>query len=173
MKSTPDFPHSAVPQSVGLGTAAAVQLQARYLQKQMDIQHERKPMTQNLARYIQIARHHIYGTPLDEEARMEQQRVSAIEDFQTYVVQKMDISVRRELFVASSWNWDDAAGATVRFYVDGQSFVLAHQNERCHLFLEVNGSKVPLAVLPDENRQQFTDHLLVEIGDALERTSLP
>jgi hypothetical protein len=129
-------------------------------------------MTQNLARYIQIARHHIYGTPLDEEARMEQQRVSAIEDFQTYIVQKLDISVRRELFVASSWSWDDDAGATVRFYVDGQSFVLALQNERCNLFLEVNGSKVPLSFLPDQNRQQFTDHLLVAIADALEHPSL-
>ena len=129
-------------------------------------------MTQNLARYIQIARHHIYGTPLDEEARIEQQRVSAIEDFQSYIFQKVDISVRWELFVASSWSWDDDAGATVRFYVDGQSFVLAHQNERCNLFLEVNGSKAPLAFLPDQNRQQFTDHLLVAIGDALERPSL-
>lgn len=128
-------------------------------------------MTQNLARYIQIARHHIYGTPLDEEARMEQQRVSAIEDFQTYMVQKLDISVRRELFVASSWSWDDEAGATVRFYVDGQSFVLAHQNDRCNLFREVNGSKVPLSLLPDQNRQQFTDHLLVAIGDALDHAT--
>ncbi len=130
-------------------------------------------MTQNLARYIQIARHHIYGTPLDEEARMEQQRVSAVEDFQTYIAQKLDISVRRELFVASNWSWDEDAGANVRLYVDGQSFVLAHQNERCNLFLEVNGSKVRLALLPDQNRQQFTDHLLVAIGDALERTDLP
>lgn len=130
-------------------------------------------MTQNLARYIQIARHHIYGAPLTEEARIEQQRVSAIEDFQTYMVQKLDISVRRELFVAPSWSWDDAAGAIVRFSVDDQSFILAHQNERCNLFLEVNGSKVPLLLLPDQNRQQFTDHLLVAIGDALERTKLP
>ena len=130
-------------------------------------------MTQNLARYIQIARHHIYGTPLDEEARMEQQRVSAIEDFQTYIVRKMDVSVRMELFVPSNWSWEDAAGATVRFSVDGQSFVLAHQNGRCNLFLEVNGSKVPLASLPDQDMQQFTDHLLVAISDALERTNLP
>ncbi len=129
-------------------------------------------MTQNLARYIQIARHRIYGTPLDEEARIEQQRVSAIEDFQTYMVQKLDISVRRELFVASSWSWENDAGAIVRFYVDGQSFVLAHQNERCHLFLEVNGSKVPLLLLPDQDRQQFTDHLLVAIADVLEHPSL-
>ncbi len=129
-------------------------------------------MTQNLARYIQIARHHIYGTPLDEEARMEQQRVSAIEDFQTYMVQKLDISVRRELFVASSWSWDDDAGATVRFYVDDQSFVLAHRDDRCNLFFEVNGSKVPLLLLPDQNRQQFTDHLLVAIADTLESASL-
>jgi hypothetical protein len=57
--------------------------------------------------------------------------------------------------------------------VDGQSFVLAHQNERCNLFLEVNGSKVPLALLPDQDMQLFTDHLVVAIGDALERTSLP
>ncbi len=98
---------------------------------------------------------------------MEQQRVSAIEDFQTYIVQKIDVSVRMELFVPSNWSWDDDAGATLRFYVDGQSFVLAHQNECCQLFQEVNGSRVPLALLPDQNRQQFTDHLLVAIGDAL------
>ena len=129
-------------------------------------------MTQNLARYIQIARHHLYGTPLNEDARIEQQRVSAIEDFQTYIVRKIDVSVRMELFVPSSWSWDDDAGATVRFYVDDQSFVLAHPNERCHLFLEVRGGKLPLAQLPDQDMRQFTDHLLVEIGDALERTSL-
>ena len=128
-------------------------------------------MTSNLARYIQIARHHIYGTPLDKEARMEQQRVSAIEDFQTYIVQKLDISVRRELFVPANWYWDDAIGASVQFSVDDHSFVLAHQNERCHLFLEANGGKLPLALLPDQDRQQFTDHLLVAIGDALERTN--
>ena len=104
---------------------------------------------------------------------MEQQKVSAIEDFQTYIVQKLDVSARMELFVPSNWSWDDDAGATVRFYVDGQCFVLAHQNERCNLFLEVNGSKLPLAFLPDQNRQQFTDHLLVAIGDVLERTNLP
>ena len=130
-------------------------------------------MTQNLARYIQIARHHIYGTPLDEEARLEQERVSAVEDFQTYIVQKLDVSVRMELFVPSNWSWDEDAGATVRFYVDGRSFVLAHQNEHCNLFLEVNGDKVLITVLPDQDKQQFTDHLLVAIGDAFERTDLP
>jgi hypothetical protein len=31
---------------------------------------------------------------------------------------------------------------------------------------------VPLALLPDQDMQQFTDHLLVAIGDALDRTSL-
>ena len=80
--------------------------------------------------------------------------------------------MRMELFVPSDWSWDDLAGATVRFSVDGQGFVLAHQNERCHLFLEVNGSKVPLALLPDQDMQQFTDRLLVEIGHALDRTML-
>jgi hypothetical protein len=129
-------------------------------------------MTQNFARYIQIARHHIYGTPLDEEARIEHQKVSAIEDFPTYIVRRLDTGVRMELFVPSDWSWDDDAGATVRFSVDGQGFVLAHQNERCHLFLEVNGSKVPLALLPDQDMQQFTDRLLVEIGHALDRTML-
>ncbi|MHB1840048.1 MAG: hypothetical protein ACYCPD_09835 [Acidobacteriaceae bacterium] len=54
-------------------------------------------MTPNLARYIRIARHHIYGTPLDEESQIEQQRISAIEDLQTYVVRKIDVSVRMEL----------------------------------------------------------------------------
>lgn len=124
-------------------------------------------MTQNLARYIRIARHHIYGTPLDKESRIEQQRISAIEELQTYVVRKIDVSVRMELFVPSNWYWDDAIGAAVQFSVDGQRFLLAQQNDVCHLFLEVNGSKVPLALLPDQERQQFTDRLLVAIGDAL------
>ena len=130
-------------------------------------------MTPNLARYIQIARHRIYGTPLDEENQIEQQRVSAIEDFQMYIFQKMDISVRRELFVDSSWSWDDAIGASVQFSVDGRNFFLALQNGGCRLFLELEGDKVELAKLPDQDRQQFTDHLLVAIGDVVEPTTLP
>jgi hypothetical protein len=132
-----------------------------------------KTVTPNLARHIQIARHNIYGTHVDEEYRIEQQRASAIEDFQTYIGRKMDLSVRMELFVPATWGWDDASGATVRFSVDGQNFVLAQKDECCHLFKVVNGINASLAVLPDKDRQQFTDHLLVEIGDALERANLP
>jgi hypothetical protein len=140
----------------------------------IEVQNERKnPLTPNLARYIQIARHHIYGTPLDEETRIEQHRTSAIEELQIYIARKMDISIRMELFVPANWCWDDATGASVQFSVNGQSFLLVQQNGGCHLFLEADGSKIPLAVLPDQDRQQFTDHLLVEIADALDRTSLP
>ena len=130
-------------------------------------------MTPNLARYIRIARHHICGTPLDEESQIEQQRISAIEDLQTYVVRKIDISVRMELFVPPNWYWDDAVGAAVQFSVDGQSFFLALQDEGCRLFHEVSGHSVLLTVLPDQDRQQFTNHLLVEIGNVLERATLP
>ena len=91
-------------------------------------------MTPNLARYIQIARHHIYGTPVDKENQIEQQRVSAIEDFQVYIFQKMDISVRMELLVPSNWHWDDAIGASVQFSVDGHNFFLALQGGGCRLF---------------------------------------
>ena len=129
-------------------------------------------MTPNLARYIRIARHHVQGTPLDDESRIEQQRISAVEDLQTYVVRKIDISVRMELFVSANWYWDDAIGASVQFSIDGQSFLLALQEEGCRLFHELNGEKVLLTVLRDQDRQQFTDHLLVAIGDALERASL-
>ena len=115
----------------------------------------------------------IDGTPLDEENRIEQQRASAIEEFQIYLVRKMDISIRMELLVPANWYWDDAIGASVQFSVDGHSFLLAQQNGGCHLFLEADGNKVPLAVLPDQDRQQFTDRLLVEIGDVLERTMVP
>ncbi len=130
-------------------------------------------MTPNLARYIQIARHHIYGTPVDKENQIEQQRVSAIEDFQVYIFQKMDISVRMELLVPSNWHWDDAIGASVQFSVDGHSFFLALQNGGCQLFLDVEGDKVEIAKLPDQDRQQFTDHLLVAIGNVVEPTTLP
>ena len=130
-------------------------------------------MTQNLARYIRIARHHIYGTPLTEEARMEQQRVSAIEDFQINIFQRLDISVRRELFVPANWSWDEATGASVQFSVDGHNFLLALQSGACHLFWEVEGDKVEIAKLPDQDRQQFTDHLLVAIADVVEPTTLP
>ncbi len=130
-------------------------------------------MTPNLAMYIRIARHHIHGTPLGEENRMEQQRASAIEEFQIYLARKIDISIRRELFVPANCCWDDATGTTVQFSVDGHNFLLAWQNEGCHLFLEADGNRVPLAMLPDEDRQPFTDHLLVAIGDALGRANLP
>lgn len=130
-------------------------------------------MTPNLARYIRIARHHIYGIPLDKESRLEQQRISAIEELQTYVARKIDVSIRMELLVPSNWHWDDAIGASVQFSVDGHSFLLALQSGGCHLFLDVDGDKVALAKLPDQDRQQFTDHLLVAIGDAVEPTSQP
>jgi hypothetical protein len=129
-------------------------------------------MTPNLARYIKVARHHIYGTPLDRESRIEQQRISAIEELQTYVVRKIDIAVRMEL-VPSNWHWDDAIGACAQFSVDGHSFYLALQSGGCHLFLDVVGDKVEIASLPDQDRQQFTDHLLVAVSDAMEHTSLP
>ena len=129
-------------------------------------------MTPNLARYIKIARHHIYGTPLDEENRIEQQRASAIEELQTYVVRKIDVAVRMEL-VLSNWHWDDAIGTCVQFSVDGHSFFLALQRGGCHLFLDVEGDKVEIAKLPDQDRQQFTDHLLVAIGNVVEPTTLP
>jgi hypothetical protein len=129
-------------------------------------------MTPNLARYIKIAGHHIYGTPLDRESRIEQQRISAIEELQTYVVRKIDVAVRMELAL-SNWHWDDAISASVQFSVDDQSFFLALQNGGCHLFLDVKGEKVEIAKLPDQDRQQFTDHLLVAIGDVVEPTTLP
>jgi hypothetical protein len=129
-------------------------------------------MTPNLARYIRLARHHIHGTPLLEEDRIDQQKISAIEDLQAYVVRKIDVSVRMELFVPSNWHWDDTIGASVQFSVDGHSFFLALQSGGCHLFLDVEGEKVEIAKLPDQDRQQFTDHLLVAIADTLERASL-
>ena len=79
-------------------------------------------MTPNLARYIRIARHHIHGTPLDEESRIEQQKISAIEDLQTYVVRKIDPSVRGELLAPAKWYWDDAIGASVQFSIDGPHY---------------------------------------------------
>ena len=129
-------------------------------------------MTANLARYIRIARYHIHGIPLLEEDRIDQQKISAIEDLQAYVVRKIDVSVRMELFVPSNWHWDDTIGASVQFSVDGHSFFLALQSGGCHLFLDVEGEKVEIAKLPDQDRQQFTDHLLVAIADTLERASL-
>ncbi len=129
-------------------------------------------MTTNLERYIRIARHHIHGTPLLEEDRIDQQKISAIEELQTYVVRKIDTSVRGEPFAPARWYWDDAIGASVQFSIDGQSFFLAQQDEGCRLLHELNGDKVLLTVLPDQDRQRLTDHLLVAIGDALERPSL-
>ena len=129
-------------------------------------------MTTDLARYIRIARHHVRGTPLDEESRIDQQKISAIEELQTYVVRKIDPSVRGELFAPAKWYWDDAIGASVQFSIDGQRFFLVQQDEGCRLFHELNGDKVLLTVLPDQDRQRLTDHLLVAIGDALERPRL-
>jgi hypothetical protein len=71
------------------------------------------------------------------------------------------------------WHWDDAIGASVQFSVDGHSFFLALQNGGCRLFWEMEGDKVEIAKLPDQDRQQFTDHLLVAIGNVVEPTTLP
>jgi hypothetical protein len=128
-------------------------------------------LTPKLAMYIRMARHHIDGTALDEEDQIEQQRTRAIEEFQVYIARRMDILVRMEVFSRANWCWDDATGASVQFSVDGHSFLLMQQNEGCHLFLEADGNKIPLAVLSDEDNQ-FADHFLAELGDALERTML-
>ena len=129
-------------------------------------------MTPNLARCIRIARHHIHGTPFLEEDRIDQQKISAIEELQTYVVRKIDPAVCGELFARAKWSWDDAIGASVQFSIEGQMFLLTQQDEDCRLFCEVNGDNVLLTVLPDQDRQKLTDHLLVAIGDALERPRL-
>ena len=128
-------------------------------------------MTPKLAMYIRIARHHIDGTPLDEEDRIEQQRTRAIEEFQVYIARRIDFSVRLEVMSPANWSWDET-GTSVRFSVDGQSFLLAQENGSCHLFLEAGGDKVPLAMLLDEDKK-FADHFLVEIDDALARPNLP
>jgi len=107
--------------------------------------------------YIRIARHHIDGTPIDEEDRIDQQRTSAIEEFQVYIARRIDILIRMELFFQANWFWD-AAGPAVRFSVDGNTFFMAQQNESCHLFLEADKEKIPLKMLSDQDRQQFTDH---------------
>ncbi len=127
-------------------------------------------MTPKLAMYIRIARHHMDGTPLDEEDRIEQQRTRAIEGFQVYIGRRIDFSIRLEVFSPADWFWEPT-GTSVRFPVDGQSFLLAQQNGGCHLFLEAGGNKIPLAVLSDEDKQ-FADHFLAELGDALERPLL-
>ena len=105
--------------------------------------------------------------------RIEQQKISAIEDLQTYVVRKIEPAVRGELFASAKWSWDNAIGASVQFSIEGQIFLLTQQDEGCRLLHELNGNKVLLTVLPDQDRQRLTDHLLVAIGDALERATLP
>lgn len=128
-------------------------------------------MTPKLAMYIRIARHHIDGTALDEEDQIEQQRTRAIKEFQVYIARRIDFSIRLEVFSPADWFWEPT-GTSVRFSVDGQSFLLDQQNEDCHLFLEADGNKVPLTVLSDQDKQ-FADHFLIEIGDALGSTTLP
>ena len=128
-------------------------------------------MTPKLAMYIRIARHHIDGTPLDEEDRIEQQRTRAIEEFQVYIARRIDFSIRLEVMSPANWSSDET-GTSVRFSGDGQSFLLARQNGSCHLFLEAGGNKIPLAMLLDEDKQ-FADYFLIEIGDALARKVLP
>lgn len=134
-------------------------------------ENERKALNPKLAMYIRIARHHMDGTPLDEEDRISQQKAAAIEEFQINIARKVDIVIRMELFFHAHWFWD-ATGPAVRFSVDGQSFLLlARQDGSCYLFLEADGNKIPLTVLLDEDKQ-FADHFLAELGDALERTML-
>ena len=128
-------------------------------------------MTPKLAMYIRIAHHHIDGTPLDEKDRIEQQRIRAIEEFQVYIARRIDFSIRLEVMSPANWSWEPS-GTSVRFSVDGQSFLLAQQNGGCLFFLEAGENKIPLAVLSDEDKQ-FADYFLVEIGDALARTNLP
>jgi len=102
---------------------------------------------------------------MSEEAATSEKEQRELDDFKVYLAGKIDLSIRCELFIPAEWSWSEM-GCSVHFSVDEKSFELCHQDQECRLFAKGSGNSKLLAILPSED-SQFTDRLLVTIGDAL------
>ena len=122
-------------------------------------------MTRNLEMYIRIGRHRIHGEPLKEEDQMERERTNAIDEFKVHIIRLIDFDIRTELFFGANWSWR-TTGPYVQFTIDGRSFLLAKGSGNCHLFVQGKREDILLTTLSDDD-EQFADHLLVALGDAL------
>ncbi|HXP45090.1 MAG TPA: hypothetical protein VN833_32890 [Candidatus Acidoferrales bacterium] len=121
-------------------------------------------MNPALTRHIRVARHRLYGTPLDESAQEDERLATALMEFKTFLTRRIDLEVRIELYVDTSWQ-SNLDGCSLQFKVDHQLFLLAQRADHCELFLRSQGNDVLLAKLSDN--EQFQDRLLVAIDDAL------
>jgi hypothetical protein len=122
-------------------------------------------MTPKLTNYVNVARHNLYGLPMSEEAAKSEKEQRELDEFRIYLAGKIDLSIRCELFIPAEWSWSEM-GCSVHFSVDEKSFELCHRGQECRLLDNGNGDSKLLAILPSED-SQFTDRLLVTIGDAL------
>ncbi len=126
-------------------------------------------MTPTLERFIRLARSRITGTPLSPEEIADTHKQEEIEQFKIYLVRKVRLDVRWELFAERIWDRNEE-GCLLEFAVDGRVFLLQQIGKECKLTHQVRGQHVMLELLADD--QQFEDRLLVAVGDALQAPEL-
>ena len=90
-------------------------------------------MTSNLARFIRLARHRVYGIPLRQEEQMELEQTQAIHEFKVLTATLFEFELRMELFMPAKWSYS-TLGPCVEFTVDGRTFLLVQGRENCQLF---------------------------------------
>ena len=122
-------------------------------------------MTSNLARFIRLARHRVYGIPLRQEEQMELEQTQAIHEFKVLTATLFEFELRMELFMPAKWSYS-TLGPCVEFTVDGRTFLLVQGRENCQLFLQSDKKNILLATFSED--REFADRLLVALGDVLE-----
>ena len=119
-------------------------------------------MTPELARYIRVARKHIYGTSFDEEAEWEP---VGLYHFKNFLARRLELEVRMDLFAETVCQWNPDS-CSLQFKVDKQRFLLQQVGERYEVFRRTQGRNAPLMTLVDN--EEFQDRLLIAIDDALQ-----
>ena len=122
-------------------------------------------MTPELERHIRLARHHIYGVPLDPDTIIEEKAASNIEEVKRFLRGKMGLDVWFELLACGEAMWTPE-GCSVEFEVDQSRFLLTQHVNTFRLIERARKHDIPLQVLKNDD-DDFADKLLVAIGDAL------
>ena len=131
-------------------------------------------MRQELERRMREARRRLEGGVPTEDERVEAAQRQAIEDFQVFLAQRIDLTTRLELLLGADYFWHET-GPAVRFELDGRLFVLAQGDDAiCRLWEKTENAAPDMAsganLLPGD--AQFEDRLLVALYSTLQ-TGMP
>jgi hypothetical protein len=116
-------------------------------------------MTPRLLNEIWKARHRLRGVPLP-------MNLYQIEEFKAFLNRRIDERLRMEFLAGAEWGWSEA-GPMVKFSIDDANFTLRRVTEGCELTSEKGGKAYSAILLADGPEPEFSDQLLVALGEVL------